>query len=213
MNVPIVVGVAGVGDIRRLGRIGMKTLVYTIVISAISVVIGLSLVNLVRPGQRLDPATAEGLSALYGVDAAARLEAADESANLPVLTQIVETLIPANPIAAVAGETPNLLHLMFFALALGIAATLVLPAVAAPFIGFLQGLFEISTKIIDGIMKIAPFAVACLVFSATAGFGLDLLTALASYVAVVLGGLLLHGIVIYSASVYFLSALSPITLR
>ena len=59
-------------------------------------------------------------------------------------------------------------------------------------------------------MKIAPYAVACLVFSATAGFGLDLLTALASYVAVVLGGLLLHGIVIYSASVYFLSALSPI---
>src|SRR5690606_38773586 len=196
--------------IRELGRIGLKTFAYTIVISAISVAIGLTLVNVIRPGQRLDPATAEGLAAQYGVDAEARLQAAAETVDAPVLTQIIETLIPANPIAAVAGATPNLLHLMFFALSLGIAATLVAPSVTAPFLGFLQGLFEISTKIIDMIMKIAPYAVACLVFSAAASFGLDLLGALAWFIATVLGGLLLHGVVIYSLSVYFLSALSPL---
>ena len=206
----LVVGVAGVGDIRELGRIGIKTLAYTLVLSGISVVIGLTLVNLIKPGERLDPATAAGLAERYGVDAAERLRAQGEVEEVAVLTRVVETLIPANPIAAVAGDTPNLLHLMFFALALGVAATLVAPAVAAPFVKFLEGLFEISTKIIDGIMKIAPYAVACLVFSATAGFGLDLLGALAWFIATVLGGLLIHGVVVYSISVYSLSALSPL---
>jgi DAACS family dicarboxylate/amino acid:cation (Na+ or H+) symporter len=206
----LVVGVAGVGDVRELGRIGLKTLIYTLVISAISVVIGLTLVNLVKPGQRLDPATAAGLEAQYGVDAAARVEAQQAVAEIPVLTRVVETVVPTNPLAAVATETPNLLHLMFFALVLGVATTLVAPGVAAPFVKFLEGLFAISTKIIDGTMKIAPYAVACLVFSATAGFGLDLLGALAWYIATVLGGLLIHGVVIYSLSVYFLSGLSPL---
>ena len=206
----LVVGVAGVGDIRKLGRIGIKTFVYTLIISATSVVIGLTMVNLIGPGERLDSATAALLEAEYGAVAAERVEAQAPAEDDPVLIQVVEMLIPANPVAAVAGATPNLLHLMFFALTLGIAATLVTPAAAAPFIRFLEGLFQISSKIIDGVMKIAPYAVACLVFSATASFGLDLLSALASYVATVLGGLLLHGVLVYSGSVYFLSALSPI---
>lgn len=205
----LVVGVAGVGNIRELGRIGLKTFAYTLVISAISVVIGLTLVNTIRPGERLDPATAAGLEERYGVDAAARLEEQAAADAVPVLTRVVETLIPENPITAVATPTPNLLHLMFFALALGVAATLVAPAVSAPVINVLQGLFEISTKIIDGIMKIAPYAVACLVFSATAGFGLDLLGALAWFIATVLAGLAIHMFGVYSLSVYFLSALSP----
>ncbi|MGH7541564.1 MAG: dicarboxylate/amino acid:cation symporter [Gemmatimonadota bacterium] len=206
----LVVGVAGVGDLRELGRIGLKTFAYTVVISGISVLIGLALVNAIRPGQRLDPATAAGLEEQYGVDAAARAQAMQEAEGVPVLTRIVETLTPTNPITAVASDPPNLLHLMFFALVLGIAAGLVAPEVARPFVSFLKGLFEISTKIIDGIMKIAPFAVACLVFSATAGFGLDLLGALAWFIATVLGGLLIHGAVVYSLSVYFLSALRPL---
>jgi DAACS family dicarboxylate/amino acid:cation (Na+ or H+) symporter len=206
----LIVGVAGVGDIRELGRVGLKTFAYTLVISAISVAIGLTVVNLVEPGTRLNPETATRLQEQYGVDAAARVAAQKASEDVPVLTQIVETLIPANPVAAVASQTPNLLHLMFFALVLGIATTLVRPKVSAPVIAFFDGLFAISTKIIDLIMKLAPYSVACLVFSATAGFGLDLLTALAWFIATVLGGLLIHGVVVYSLSVYFLSALSPL---
>jgi len=132
-----------------------------------------------------------------------------EGEDVAPLRRVVETLVPANPIAAVAAPTPNLLHLMFFALVLGIGATLVSPQVAAPVVGVLQGLFEISTKIIDGIMRIAPFAVAALVFSATAGFGLDLLGALAWFIVTVLAGLALHMFGVYSLSVYLLSALSP----
>ncbi len=207
----LVVGVSGVGNIRELGRIGLKTFVYTLVISAISVAIGLTMVNTIRPGDRLDPVTAAGLAEQYGVDAEARVQSQAAMGEMAPLMQVVETLIPTNPIAAVAGSTPNLLHLMFFALALGIASTLVRPGVAAPFLKFMEALFEISTKIIDGIMKIAPFAVAALVFSATATFGLDLLGALAWFIATVIGGLLIHGVIVYSASVYFLAGLSPIS--
>ena len=86
----------------------------------------------------------------------------------------VETAPPeprkvSEPIAAVASPTPNLLHLMFFALALGVAATVVAPPVAAPFLGFLEGLYAISARLIDGAMIVAPYAVGCLLFTSTAG--------------------------------------------
>src|SRR5687768_3090918 len=61
----LVVGVAGIGEIRKLGRIGLKCLLYTLVISAISVAIGLGLTNMLQPGKRLNPATAEALMARY----------------------------------------------------------------------------------------------------------------------------------------------------
>jgi DAACS family dicarboxylate/amino acid:cation (Na+ or H+) symporter len=123
---------------------------------------------------------------------------------------VVKTLVPSNPIAAVASETPNMLHLMFFALILGIAATMVPEDVAAPVIGFMQSLFEISTRIIDIIMKTAPYAVACLLFNNTASFGLDLLQALLWFIVTVLAGLALQMFGVYSLSVKFLSGISPL---
>jgi len=205
----LVVGVAGIGDVRKLGRVGLKSLVYTVVLSAISVAVGLTVVNLIRPGDRLSPETAEAIEARYGTDAAARVEAAAPVADVSVGTRIVETLIPSNPIAAVASPTPNLLHLMFFGLILGVAATLVSPSVVGPFLGFLEGLYAISAKIIDGIMWLAPFAVACLLFSTTARFGLDLLGALVWYVVTVLLGLGIHMFGVYSIAVAFLARISP----
>src|SRR5690606_14258725 len=68
----------------------------------------------------------------------------------------------------------------------------------------------ISVKIINGIMLLAPYAVTLLVFSSIASFGMELLITLLWFILVVLGGLLIHCVVVYSASVYFLSALSPI---
>lgn len=206
----LVVGVAGMGDIRKLGRVGLKTLLYTIVVSGISVVVGLTVVNVIKPGERISPVTAAGLEARYGSDAAARIQAATAPAKRPVLTEVIETLIPTNPMAAVASPTPNLLHLMFFGLALGFATTLLAPAVAAPFLGFLEGLYAVSAKIIDGVMKLAPYAVACLLFTNTAGFGLDLLGALVWFIVTVLLGLGIQMFGVYSLSVRFLSRIPPL---
>lgn len=209
----LVVGVAGVGDIRKLGRVGIKALGYTLVVSAISVAIGLTLANTIRPGDRVSAQTAAALEARYGEQAQARVEAAglgEEGAKKAPLTEAVETLIPANPVAAMAGDTPNLLHLMFFAVVLGIAATLVRATVAAPFLKVMESLFEISVKLIELIMKMAPYAVFALLFANTAGFGIDLLGTLAWFVLTVLLGLGLQMFVVYSVSVRLLSRISPI---
>src|SRR5499426_4129366 len=71
----LVVGVAGVGDIRKLGRIGLKCLVYTVIISAISVAIGIGLANLVQPGKRVQSTTADAMVQRYGADATRRVQA------------------------------------------------------------------------------------------------------------------------------------------
>ena len=207
----LVVGVAGIGDVRKLGRVGLKAFAYTFVISAISVIIGLTLANTIQPGRRIDEATARGLEQRYGSDATKRVADATKAGTTDSpLTQVIKTIVPANPVAAVASETPNMLHLMFFAVLLGVAATLVPSEVSAPLLRGLQALFEISAKIIDIIMKIAPFAVACLLFNNTARFGLDLLGALGWFMLTVLGGLALHMFGVYSLSVYFLSRISPL---
>ena len=207
----LVVGVAGIGDIRRLGRIGLKTFLYTIIISAISVMIGIAAVNLIQPGKRVDATTAAELQERYGTDADKRVQDAQKaSADDSPLMTVVKTLIPSNPVAAVASETPNMLHLMAFAVILGIAVTLIRPDVAAPFIGALDGLFHASTKIIDMIMKTAPLAVACLLFNNVARFGLDLLQALAWFFFTVIGGLAIHMFIVYPISIRTLSRISPV---
>ena len=206
----LVVGVAGIGDVRQLGRVGLKTFAYTIIVSGISVVIGLTVVNLIRPGDRIDPVAAAGIEARYGTAAQAQVQAAAPPEDVAPLTRIIQTLIPSNPFAAVASPTPNLLHLMFFGLVLGFAATLVSPKAAAPFLGFLEGLYAISAKIIDMIMKFAPYAVVCLLFTATAGFGLDLLGALLWFIITVLLGLSLQMFGVYSLVLRFLVHINPI---
>jgi DAACS family dicarboxylate/amino acid:cation (Na+ or H+) symporter len=215
----LVIGVMGTGDVRKLGRVGLKCLAYTVVISAISVVIGLTLANTVRPGARIDPATAEALSARYGSDATRRVQDAQKaSGNESVMMKVVTSIVPTNPIAAIAGvkrnpqegDAPDMIHLMFFALILGIAATMISSSVVGPFMRGLEALYEISAKIIDIIMKAAPFAVACLLFNNTARFGIDLLGALGWFVITVLFGLALHMFGVYSLSVYLLSRISPL---
>jgi dicarboxylate/amino acid:cation (Na+ or H+) symporter, DAACS family len=207
----LVVGITGVGDIRTLGRIGFKCIAYTMIISAISVAIGLSLTNLLQPGKRLNPDTATALMARYGKEAGARVESAAPAGSAPTpLMQVVQTLVPSNPITAIASPTPNMLHLMFFAIIVAIAITLLSAERTAALIQVLEALFEISTKIIDMIMKIAPYAVACLLFTNTARFGFDLVRSLAWFVATVLLGLGLHMFGVYSLSVALLSRISPI---
>src|SRR6267142_2814441 len=217
----LVVGVAGIGDIRKLGRVGLKSFGYCLVVSAISVVIGLTLANSIKPGKRIDPATKAALEERYRTQASKELDdaAKKKAAITSPLMQVVETITPSNPLASIAGVpmkpgdspgTPNMLHLMFFALVIGIAITLIPVKETAPLLRGLQALYEITAKIIEMIMKFAPFAVACLLFNNTARFGLDLLQALGWFVVTVLLGLSLHMFGVYSLSVYFLSRISPI---
>ncbi len=207
----LVVGVAGIGDIRKLGRVGLKSFGYCLVISAISVFIGITLANTIKPGTKIDPSTSAALQQRYATDATKSVTDATKSASTAKpLMQVVETIVPKNPFFAVAsGENPNMLHLMFFALIIGIAITLLPTATTTPIISVLESLYAITAKIIEMIMKFAPYAVACLLFNNTARFGLDLLQALGWFVITVLLGLSLQMFGVYSLSVYLLSRISP----
>lgn len=207
----LVVGVAGIGDIRKLGRIGAKSFGYTLIISAISVVIGLTLANTIEPGNQMDKGTQEALKAKYSSEAGERVTgalAATESDT--ALMSVVKTIVPRNVFNSIAGENPNMLHIMFFALIVGIAITLIPDSVTDPFVSFMDAVFQITAKIIDIIMKFAPYAVACLLFNNIALFGLELLQSLAWFVGTVLLGLGLHFFIVYSISVRYLSKISPL---
>jgi dicarboxylate/amino acid:cation (Na+ or H+) symporter, DAACS family len=210
----LVVGVAGIGDIRKLGRIGFKSFAYCIVISAISVVIGLGLANTIRPGEKISPEIAAQLKEKFSSGAKTSVEAQNKAAETAktdsALMQAVKTIVPKSVFNSIAGENPNMLHIMFFALIVGIAITLLPSPVSAPFVGLMESVFAITSKIIDIIMKFAPYAVACLIFNNIAQFGLELLLSLGWFVATVLLGLGLHFFGVYSLSVYFLSRINPI---
>ncbi len=170
----LVVGVAGIGDVRKLGRVGLKSFGYCLVISAISVVIGITLANTIRPGERIAPDTAVALQQRYATDATKTVEAATQakSATSKPLMSVVETIVPKNPFFAVSGkEDANMLHLMFFALVIGIAITLASVNCDGAGAASARGYLQITAKIIEMIMKFAPYAVACLLLTTPRGLG------------------------------------------
>lgn len=210
----LVVGVAGIGDIRKLGRIGFKSFAYTLIISAISVVIGLGLANTIRPGERISPETAAALKEEFSSAGSAATEAQRKAAEAAktdsALMQAVKTVVPSNVFNSISGASPNMLHIMFFALIIGVAITLLPATVSGPFVTFNEALFAITAKIIDIVMKFAPYAVACLLFNNIAQFGLELLFSLGWFVATVLLGLSIHFFGVYSLSIWFLSRINPL---
>lgn len=208
----LMAGVAGLGDLRKIGRVGLKCLLYTLVLSAISVVIGLVLANTIRPGERINPELSARLETEYGGQALERVESAKASAissDAPLMT-VVKTIIPTNFFAAIAKDPPDMIGLMFFALFLGIAIALLPAERTVPLVNLLELIYETVAKGIQIVMMFAPYAVFALLFTMTARFGFELLFSLGWYVVTVLLGLAIHMFVVYSASVKFLSGINPI---
>lgn len=208
----LLLGVAGLGDVRRIGRIGVKSLIYTIVISGISVIIGLTLANLIKPGKRIDPAISKQLEARYSSAAAKTVETATSSrtsTDTPLM-KLVKSIVPTNIFFALSKETPDMLGLMFFTLFLGISLTLVPADRAAPLIGALEGIYSMVERAIQLVMRFGPYAVFCLLFTMTARFGFGLLASLGWFVTTVLLGLAIHMFGVYSLSVALLSRINPL---
>jgi dicarboxylate/amino acid:cation (Na+ or H+) symporter, DAACS family len=207
----LTLGVAGIGDIRRIGRVGLKSFAYTIVVSAISVLIGLALANTIKPGKRIDPAVSQQLQERYGGEAQKQVASstAAKPKEAPLLT-VVKTIVPTNVFAAVSKETPDMLGLMFFALFFGIALTLVPAEKSRPLLSTLEGVYEAIVRCIEIVMRFAPIAVLALLFTMTARFGFGLLTSLGWFVLTVLLGLCLHMFGVYSISLVLLSKISPL---
>jgi len=201
------VGVAQIGDLKHLGRMGLRTISYFLLVTALAVTIGLVLVNTIRPGDHLPAETKTQLLTTYG-EKAAELKGAAGQTEFGI--QILVNLVPRNPFAAVARPNPDMLALIFVALITGISLTLISSERSQPLIRLLEGINEIAVAIINLAMKLAPFGVAALIFSVTSRFGFDLLIALGMYVFTVMLGLILHQFGAFSILIKIFARYNPI---
>jgi DAACS family dicarboxylate/amino acid:cation (Na+ or H+) symporter len=203
----LALGVAQIGDLKQLGRIGVRTMVYFLTVTAIAVIIGLVLVNLLRPGDHLSPETKSQLLATYGQQAADLKGSADQ---VEFGIQTLVNIVPRNPFAAVARPNPDMLALIFVALMTGVALTQILPERAQPLLRILEAVNDITVVLINLAMKLAPYGVAALIFSVTSRFGFELLVALGMYVVTVLLGLTLHQFGVFSLLIRLLVGYNPL---
>ena len=201
----LLVGTASLGDIRKLGRIGSKTIVYYMLTTTIAVTIGLALGNLFSPGSSVDPATRDQLAARFEGEAQGKMEIAAES---PSVTDVLLGIIPRNPVQAAADF--ELLPLIFFAIIFGAAVSLVPDEQRKAVLLFFEGVNSASMLIITWVMKLAPYAVFALIAAVVAQFGLDLLRSLLLYSLVVVFGLLLHMFGTLALMVRFAAKMSPL---
>ncbi|TPV95652.1 MAG: dicarboxylate/amino acid:cation symporter [Myxococcales bacterium FL481] len=200
----ISLGVAGIGDIRGVGRVGGKTLGFFLGTTVMAASLGLVIVSAVRPGELLDASTREGLLRTYANDASSTVATAASSGfGIDTLLDIVTR----NPIRSAADG--DILGVIFFGLMFGAALTLIDKDRAAPMVGFLEALNDIVVKIVEMAMKLAPYGVAGLIFGVTSRFGFALLQPLGVYVATVLGALLLHALVTMALIIRLFVGVSP----
>ena len=177
----LVVGIAEMGEVRELRNVGLRTLVYTVIVSGIAVAISITAVNVLRPGDGVDPVAARELLAQGGEGAAGIVEASSKSeAGIGQLIAIV----PNNVIAAMSNN--DILAVMFFALFFGIGLLLVQTPRTETLKDAIEGVFEVAMRLIGMVIQLAPIAIFCFMFNLSAQFGWDLLVKLSAFVGVVL---------------------------
>jgi Na+/H+-dicarboxylate symporter len=201
----LVVGIAEMGEIRSLKSIGLRTLAYTVIVSSIAVAISLAAVNLLRPGDGVDPAAARELLA-QGGEGAASIVAASAESNAGV--NAVVAIVPNNVIAAMGAN--DILAVMFFALFFGIGLLLVQTPRTAVLKDAIEGVFEVAMKLIGLVIQLAPIAIFCFMFNLSAQFGWDLLVKLAAFVGVVLLALGLQMFVVFPVLLRLFGGKSPL---
>ena len=200
----LALGVAGLGDLRRLGRIGGKTFGFFVLTTALAVTLGLVLANVIRPGAALDPVVREGLLEAYSSDAASRI-ATSEANEFGISTFV--NIVPRNPLGSAASG--DMLGLIFFTIVFGIALTRIPPKLAQPVLTILEGFGQAIIVMIGFAMKFAPIGVTGLIFAVTARFGLDVLQSLGMYVGMVLAALAIHLLVVLGGLAKILGGFWP----
>ena len=188
-------------DLKSLGTMGRRTFSYTVVVSSIAVLIGMGLVNWVRPGDGLDPHLRD---VARTAAASSGLPKVPETTAVTLLVQMV----PDNPVKAAANG--DSLGLIVFSVLFGIALSVTKSEGVERLKGAISGLYDVSMALISGVLKLAPIGIFALVFTMVSRLGLELLRPLLAYVFVVLAGLGLHLFVVFGASVYWLGGRNPL---
>jgi DAACS family dicarboxylate/amino acid:cation (Na+ or H+) symporter len=202
----LIVGISEMGEVRSLKRVGLRTLVYTIVVSAIAVAVSLAVVNIFKPGAGVDKQAAAELLAGQADRAG---EIVKTGVEQPSGVDAFINIIPNN-LVEVMGSNSAILSVMFFALFFGIGLLLTdTPNARALKRGF-EGLFDVTMRLILLVIKLAPIAVACFMFNLAALFGWDLLIRLSAYVGVVVLALAIQMFVVYPILLALLGKKNPI---
>ena len=198
----LVLGVAELGDIASLGRLGWRTLVYTAVVTGIAVLIGLVMANLLQPGTHMDPALVE--QALSSN--AAKTGAIVEKGRELHIVDIIVDIVPHNIVGAM-GDDSKKLGIVFFALMFGIGLVMRPTPGTQAFKNAMHGLFEVCMHLIGMFVKLAPYAVACFMFILCAQMGWEVLVGLGWFVVTVVLALAIHGFVVLPLWVKFMGGM------
>ena len=181
------VGVASLGDVRHLGRIGGRTLVYFISTTFIAAAIGLAVALLLHVGGPVDTGARDALSS---ASAAQGATAAENVNKVPSFSQTLLAIVPSNPFAAAAQG--DLLALIVAVCLFGAAATTIQTEGRRAVLAFFQGVNDLSMVIVTWLMKLAPVAVCILVAATVARSGADRLATLAWFALAVVVALAAH---------------------
>ncbi len=200
----LIIGTASLGDLKKLGRIGVKTVGYYLVATALAVTLGLVVAGSLQPGKGLDPEVQADLLSAYSGTSQAQLEAMQEA---PGLQDLLFNIIPRNPFSSMANM--DMLQIIFFALFLGIALTVLSEEKRKPFIDVLETVNDAMVVMVGMIMKIAPYGVFILIAAVADRFGYGVLLSLLQYVLVAIGTMILFTITFYPVTLR-LSGMSPL---
>ena len=189
----IILGVAGLGDPKRLGRIGAKTILFFLVTTTIAIFIGLGLAAVIQPGS----------SGNFNLEAAQF-----EAAEAPPVVDTLINIIPTNPIDSMArGE---MLQIIAFSIFVGFALT-ILGEKTKGILNLIEQGNEIMMYLVNLVMKFAPYGTFGLIATAVGSQGFPALRAMALYMSVVLLALLIHVVLTYGSVVSLVGKMSPIT--
>ncbi|RSK54692.1 cation:dicarboxylate symporter family transporter [Bacillus canaveralius] len=182
----IIVAVAGVGDIKQLGKIGGKTILYFEIITTIAIIVGIAAANIFQPGAGVN------MSQLDKTDIASYVDTAETQETKSLVNTLVE-IVPTNPIAAIAEG--DMLAIIFFALIFGLGISAI-GEKGKPVIAFFQGTADAMFYATNQIMRFAPFGVFALIGVTVSKFGITSLIPLGKLVLTVFGTMIFFVIVV-----------------
>lgn len=194
----LIVGSASIGNIRRMARIGGKTIGYYLVTTMIAITIGLFCGNIIRPGEKISPEVAEQLSEVYQEQISQKIV---QESGVDLLEFLV-SIVPTNPFDAIASG--DMLHIVFFAVFFGLVLTAIPKEKAQPMVALFDALSAVMIKMVEIIMIIAPVGVLALIAAVVADFGFHILSTLLWYILTVIAGLALHALFVYPMLLKFL---------
>jgi Na+/H+-dicarboxylate symporter len=201
----LMLGTASLGDIRKLGRIGIKTIVYFTITTMIAASIGLFLANVTKPGFGIKEDVKKQLYANYESEAAVSIQKLEEK---PSIIDILVNIVPTNPIKALIEG--NMLQIIFLALLFGTVLTLIKKEKSAVVIQFVDGLNDAVIQVVHFAMQLAPYGVLALIAAVIGKYGVNILLTLAKYTVVIIAGLFIYTISVNSFSLRILGKTSPI---